>query len=56
MKCLEVAEFLCVTPFHVSRLWGELEHVGLVRRAKGRVYVRLAGAATVSVRRAASGQ
>jgi CRP-like cAMP-binding protein len=56
MKCWEVAEFLCVTPFHVSRLWNELEEVGLVRRAKGRVFVRLAGAATASVLRAASGQ
>lgn len=56
MKCWEVAEFLCVTPFHVSRLWKELEQEGLVRRAKGRVFVKLAGAATASVFRAASGE
>jgi CRP-like cAMP-binding protein len=51
MRCWEVAEFLCVTPFHLSGLWSELERAGLVRRVKGRVFVRRANA-----RRAASGQ
>ena len=56
MKCWEVAEYLCVTPFHLSGLWKELEQAGHVRRAKGRVFLNLAGAAKASALRAASGQ
>lgn len=51
MRSWEVAEYVCVTPFHLSGLWSELEQAGLVRRAKGRVFVGLANA-----RRAASGR
>jgi CRP-like cAMP-binding protein len=35
----ELAEMLAMSPFHLSKVYGALERDGLIRRAKGRLYI-----------------
>ncbi|HSW49783.1 MAG TPA: hypothetical protein VLH09_06380, partial [Bryobacteraceae bacterium] len=56
LRSWEVAEFLCISPFHLSRLWGDLEREGLVLRQKGRVCLAADSNTLGKHRLAASGE